>query len=98
MIFSWFDATDAEKFGEFLADFFMQRVPLATSKEKNKSFRQRAEILSKLFTQLEKFKKEKKLNFYKKAKLGNAFKWKLKEAGYESDFVDQLTHALIQKL
>jgi hypothetical protein len=34
-------------------------------------------------------------SFYKKAKFGNAFKWKLLEAGYEPDFADELTKELL---
>jgi hypothetical protein len=39
-----------------------------------------------------------KLNIYKKAKLGNAFKWILLEKGYDAQFVDELTKEVILAL
>ena len=44
------------------------------------------------------FKLENKLNLYKKAQLGNAFKWALLEAGYSGKDVDELTTALMHQL
>jgi hypothetical protein len=36
-----------------------------------------------------------KLNFYKRARLGNRIKWALKEAGYPDAFADAFTHELM---
>jgi hypothetical protein len=41
---------------------------------------------------------EKKLNVYKKAKLGNVFKWKLKELGYSTEFSERATKEIITRL
>jgi hypothetical protein len=38
-----------------------------------------------------------KLKIYKKAKLGNAFKWKRLDANYGLEFVDELTKVLLLK-
>lgn len=54
--------------------------------------------LNEMFRQIEKFKTEHQMNFYKKAKLGNAFKWALLEAGYNTEVVDNLTKELLLKL
>ena len=48
--------------------------------------------------QVSEFKLEHKLNFYKKAQLGNAFKWTLKEAGYTDEEINQLTGVLMRQL
>ena len=36
-----------------------------------------------------------KLNFYKRARLGNRINWALKEAGYPDAFADAFTHELM---
>ena len=50
-----------------------------------------------MFSQIQQFKMKHKLNIYKKAKLGNSFKWKLLEANYDPALVDELTKALMLK-
>lgn len=96
-MFSWLDARDAQKFGVTLADFFMERIPLEKPNKKIKSMSKKQEVLEKMFLQIQLFKIKHKLNIYKKAKLGNAFKWKLLEADYDPELVDELTKVLMLK-
>ena len=95
MILSWFDASEAKKFGSSLAIFFVDRIPPA-SQMGDKAFAQKADkVLIKMAAQVVRFKLEHKLNAYKKAQLGNAFKWALKDAGVPSEYVNKLTQWLI---
>jgi lipoprotein NlpI len=94
---SWLDARDAQQFGITLADFFMERIPLEEPNKKIKSLAKKQAVLDKIFFQVQVFKTKNKLNIYKKAKLGNAFKWKLLEANYEPALVDELTKLLMLK-
>jgi hypothetical protein len=96
MVLKWFDAKEEKIFGESLARFFMDRTPL-TGPDKPAKFvaRKQEELLNKLAQQLAQFKLQHKLNVYKKAQLGNAFKWALKDAGYDDAYVDQLTSWLM---
>lgn len=96
MVFSWFDASEAKEFGASLAHFYMDRIPPGDSDGKNKSIAKKQEVIDKLFLQLARFKREHKLNVYKKAQLGNIFKWALKDAGYDPEFVDQFTKELMR--
>ena len=98
MKISWFDASEAQEFGKTLALFFIERIPLQTTLKKEKLYQKQQEVIAKVFTQIAKFKQDHSLNIYKKAKLGNAFKWELKNAGYNADFIDQLTHEIMIKL
>ena len=98
MIIKWFDAGDAEKFGQDLAQFFTQRIPLASEKEKRKDLARQLEVVDKIYLKIEQFKLNNKLNVYKKAKLGSAFKFELLNAGYEPAFVDQVTKGIMLKL
>jgi len=92
---SWFDAKEAKEFGSALAQFHIEKIPLDESGKKSRTPTKQQESLNKLFQQMVRFKLEHKLNIYKKAQLGNAFKWTLKEAGYEPEYVDQITKQLM---
>lgn len=98
MVISWFDASITKEFGSSLARFYAERIPPDDSSGKNKSIAKRQEVIDKMFQQVARFKLEHKLNIYKKAQLGNAFKWALKDAGYDAAFVDQLTKILMLKI
>ncbi len=41
------------------------------------------------------FRQQHGLGIYKKARLGNAFRWELKELGYAKDFIDDVTQRLV---
>lgn len=98
MVINWFDAKEAEEFGKSLAQFIIERIPLAKDKTKSKALTKQLEAVDKLYLQIDQFKVKHKLNFYKKAKLGSAFKFQLINAGYEIEFINRLTKGLMQKL
>jgi hypothetical protein len=96
MVLKWFDAKEEKTFGESLARFYMERSPVSEPGKPAKFVAKRQEeLLGKIAQQLSQFKMGRKLNIYKKAQLGNAFKWALKDAGYDSAYVDQLTSWLM---
>ena len=96
-MFSWFDAREAQQFGETLAGFFSERVP-ADDAGKKTPVSKKQETVEKMGLQIQVFKFNHKLNMYKNAKLANSFKWKLLDAGYQSDLVDELTRVILIKL
>ncbi len=96
-MFKWFDASEAKTFGESLAAYFMERVPLEPGNRKGKTLDRKKEVVEKMISQLQLYKSNAKPNIYQKAKLANAFKWKLLEAKYDTDFVDGLTKLLMVK-
>ena len=55
-------------------------------------------ILEGLGARAVRFHKENKLGVYKKAKLGNVFKWKLKELGYSDAFAERATKDIVTRL
>ena len=95
MILSWFDAQKAKDFGTSLAAFFIERVPVKDRIEEEKFAAKTQKILAQMARQVTQFKAQNKLNTYKKAQLGNAFKWTLKDAGFEGAYIDQLTKWLM---
>ena len=98
MIFNWFDANEADKFGVFLAELLIERTPVDDAIGKRSVTKKHEAMLHQLGQHVARFKAEHKLNMYKKAKLGNAFKWKLREKGYDAEYVDQMTNWLMFKL
>ena len=64
-------------------------------KEKASTVNKRAKLLGKLTLVVKQFGLAHNLNVYKKAKLGNAFKWTLLDKGYDAGFVDKLTKEVI---
>jgi len=94
----WFDAREAQQFGETLADFLIGRISPAEVDGSEQFTLKRQEAVHKMLLQVEVFKVEHKLNFFKKAKFGNAFKWKLLDSGYTNEFADHLTRSLLLRM
>ena len=92
---SWFDAKEARTFGEKLAAFFAERIPVDSNFKEKKFAAKAQQVLNKMALDADKFKQVNKLNVFKKAQLGNAFKWKLRDAGYDHGYVDELTEWLM---
>ena len=90
---------DVEAFATTLAEDLGRRFPPASEKRTDAGAKnQLGVILEGLATRAVRFRDEKRLGLYKKAKLGNVFRWKLKELGYSDGFVDQATNAIITRV
>lgn len=98
MPIKWFDATEAERFGQSLAQHFIKNIPAAPGKQKIKNMTGQLQAVEQMYSKIEQFKLNNSLNIYKKAKLGRAFKDELTAAGYKPDFVDQITKGVLLKL
>jgi hypothetical protein len=94
----WFNAKEEQNFGIALARFYIERIPFESPFSKNKFAAKTQEVLKKLDLQVQQFKANRQLNVYKKAKLGNAFKWALRDAGYDVEYVDGLTEWLMLRI
>jgi hypothetical protein len=94
----WLDAKEEQAFGAALAHFYIERIPFEPPWSEKKFATKTQEILKKVDLQVQQFKSRSSLNLYKKAKLGNAFKWALRDAGYDTEYVDGLTEWLMTRL
>jgi hypothetical protein len=54
--------------------------------------------IARLHVQVQQFSASHQLNMYKKAKLANAFQWKLFDLGYDKSIVQELTKDLLRYL
>jgi hypothetical protein len=92
---NWFNAKEAQAFGTSLAKFYMARVPYEAPFSEKKFAAKTQETLKKMELQIQQFRRQHQLNTYQKAKLGNAFKWALRDGGYDTNYVDEITEWLI---
>ena len=99
MALKWFDAEAAKTFGTSLAVLFIEKIPVDESGVDDKLFaRKTKKTLAAMTTKITEFRNNNPLNVYKRAQLGNAFKWKLKEAGYAAHYVYELTLWVVKQL
>lgn len=95
-IFQWFNAKDVDELARSMAAELIMRVPPS---KLDSHTRQAAERLRNthdaIFARAGKFARLHPLNVYRRARLGNGFRWALKEAGYPPDFVEAWTYELV---
>ena len=85
MILDWFNVKEASLTGIKLADDLtaeLRKIKLKKSKKKPTNDNK---TLQKVFSQI---KQKDNLNFYKKSKLINEFKWRLLETDIDKEFVE----------
>ena len=93
------DTKDVEAFATTLAEDLGRRFPPASEKRTDTgAVNQLKVILEGLGNRAARFRDEKGLGLYKKAKLGNVFRWKLKDLGYSDAFVDKATNAIVTRV
>ena len=101
MLLKWLDAREATAAGAALADDFHQQ---SAAKLARGSARQRGpegelqKFLQRFLQRVDQAVSPLKLNVFKRAKLANAFKWRLLEKGVEQELVDELTQALVLRM
>jgi hypothetical protein len=94
-VFSFLDADSAKSFGAEMARFYIERMPLNTALKDKQFAAKSLKLLEQIEVQIRSYKRDNKLNLYKVAQMGNAFKWSLKDAGYDDGYVDKLTQWFI---
>jgi tetratricopeptide (TPR) repeat protein len=85
MILAWFNGREAAEIGTALADDFAERVNSSGSTE---------QLLRRADSEV----RPLQLNFFKKAKFANSFKWRLIEKGVARKTADDLTQSLVLHL
>jgi hypothetical protein len=91
----WFNTDEVDAFARALARDISGRLPPPAhggakkiTPERINSAREAMRERAVAFT------KKNQMNWFKKAHLTNTFKWELREAGYDSTFVDTWTYDL----
>lgn len=68
------------------------------SASKNKATRKFGSAMNRIYGKAFDFQQKHGLGIYGKARLGNTFKWELREMGYENELVDEVTKGLLLNL
>lgn len=98
-IFQFFDTKELEAFADALATDLGRRFPPTSEARTDPgAVNQVKVIMEGLGARAVRFHEEKKLGVYRKAKLANVFKWKLKELGYSDAFAERVTKNLVTRL
>ncbi len=93
------DTKEVEAFATTLAEDLGRRFPPASEKRTDAGAKNQLNvILDGLGTRAVRFRDEQHLGLYKKAKLGNVFRWKLKDLGYSDEFVDRATTVIVTRV
>lgn len=95
---NWFDAREATEFGTALADQFFRSVNSspAVVRIKKDARNNPIDILQPILDRAD--SSNLQLNFYKKAKFANSFKWRLLENGLKKEFADDVTERVLLHL
>jgi hypothetical protein len=98
-LFGLINTQELEEFATVLANDLGRRFPPASESRSDPGAKfQLKVILEGLGARAVRYHAEHKLSVYKKAKLGNVFKWKLKELGYSDEFSEQATKEIVTRL
>jgi hypothetical protein len=96
-LFSGVSGKQIDEFAKSLAESLAKRYPptLEKSAEKKMSVNRITKVLEDTFEKVVEFQRANKLGVYKRARLGNSFRWELKTLGYSSSFIEVATEGLI---
>jgi hypothetical protein len=96
-LFGSVSSKDVDAFAKQLADELAKRYPPAKEQagQQAASEKRLSSILEDICNKALRFKNEHKLGVYKKARLGNTFRWELEERGYSKMFIETATEGLV---
>src|SRR3954470_23687619 len=98
-LFSLVNTADLEEFATALANDLGRRFPPASEARTDPGAKHQIKvILEGLGARAVRYQSQHKLGLYKKAKLGNVFKWKLKDLGYSDSFAERATKDIVTRL
>ena len=94
-----FDTRELDEFAEGLATDLSRRFPPASEARTDPGARNQIQVITQgLAARALRYHEQNKLGLYRKAKLGNVFKWKLRELGYSAEFAERTTKEIITRL
>jgi hypothetical protein len=98
-LFGLLNTEELEQFATSLAMDLGRRFPPASEARTDPGAKHQIKvILEGLAARAIRYQSDQKFGVYKTAKLGNVFKWKLKELGYSDDFAERVTKDIVTRL
>lgn len=99
-LFSGMMSSRPVEFADAMVEKIARQFPPASEPQLAKKGAQRRleGVLEHIMKDLEGFQQEARLGWIGKARLGNAFRWKLSDRGYSKQFVEALTEGIIKHI
>ena len=96
-LFGTISGKQVDTFAKELAAELSKRYPPALDKAGGQTLSEKrlSRILEDVCTKAAAFRTEHKLGVYKKARLGNTFRWELEGLGYSKKFIETATEGLV---
>lgn len=96
-LFGSISGKEVDTFAKGLAEDVAKRYPPALEQGGGSKLTEKrlTGILEDVCNSALAFKNEHKLGVYKKARLGNTFRWELEELGYSKKFIETATEGLV---
>jgi hypothetical protein len=96
-LFGSVSSKQVDEFAKGLAQEIAKRYPptMDAGSERKISQKRLTSILEEAFNKAAAFKDQHRLGTYKKARLGNTFRWELSELGYSQKFVELATEGIV---
>lgn len=95
MFGQWFDTKEVDEVADAIVADLVRRLPPSPGPHTRKTADRLRKTHDVVFARIEQFVRTRKLNIYKKARLGNRVRWALREAGYAPEFTDALSYELV---
>jgi hypothetical protein len=97
MWLDWLSSRNATNVGNSLADHVLAAT---ASKERrpSRSSQQQGKVIESFLARVDSEARPLRLGMFRKAKLANAFKWRLLDRGADPALVDELTRLLLLRL
>lgn len=97
-LFGSVSSKEVDQFAKSLAQEIAKRYPPSIDTgggERKLSQKRLTSILEDTYQKAIEFKSQHRLGVYKKARLGNTFRWELEELGYSKRFIETATEGLV---
>ena len=96
-LFGSVSSKEVDAFAKELAEDLAKRYPPTVDQKSGQSLSEKrlSGILEEICNKALAFKNQHKLGVYKKARLGNTFRWELEERGYSKMFIETATEGLV---
>lgn len=97
-LFGSVSSKEVDQFAKSLAQEIAKRYPASIDTgggERKLSQKRLTSILEDAYQKAIEYKRQHRLGVYKKARLGNTFRWELEELGYSKRFIETATEGLV---
>jgi hypothetical protein len=98
MIIEWFNTREVVAFAGDVTLEIEKRFPVHESRSKLRNATKEQKKLVALLGRVRAYATKSPLNIYKKAKFLNTIKWKLRDAGHDNKFIDDIVALLAKSL